>query len=324
VVQLADLPSVEHGPLYRLLGDTPEIGDAAQTASGPLTRPDGTVEGVTLAIRSGGPVVGFEDAIELMAADPRIMLGEASTAQVIRLRDVQRTTAVIALSERSHDIVLWDPATYPSVDGFESLASLGVEIRHFPDEPFIDFLEATGPLSGADLVDEYLGEPAAFVAAAGSIAQQGDALVDPFLFSTLPQWSKPVEYAFAADAGWDSYDDTLVARSDELDDLDFCLGRLVPVLQDSMVAHFSDPSPTNELIASLRARFNPLTRSSVELLDLGTEAGRNSGIFENGSDGVIGSFDLDRLDTFLDELGNPDVAGADIATNGYVAVDRAL
>ena len=323
VVQLDDLPSVEHGGLFRLLGADATIDDATQSVRAPLTRVDGTVEDVVLEIRSGGPAIRFVPALDAMETDPSITLTEASTPDVLLATERLETLSVVSLTARSHLGLLWDPATYPDVTGIEDLAANGVEIHHSPGEPFIEFLEATGPLTGAVTVDDYLGEPASFVAAAGRQAQQADGLVDPFLFPSLPQWARPVEFAGAADAGWASADDALVVRADQVADLDVCLGRLVPLVQEATIDYARSPQATNVVTAGLRQRFNELTRSRPDLLDAGARAAVERGVFANGPDGALGSFDVERLDRFLPQLSevlgvDPVRTATDIVTNDYV------
>ncbi|BAN02853.1 hypothetical protein [Ilumatobacter coccineus] len=316
-LQIDDLPSVEHGPLFRLLGDDPSVDGATQVISGPLRRSDGTVEDVIVEIRAGGPAVEFRNPIDVMSADPTITLAEASTDELADAADTFPTVGVVTLTDISHQMLMWDPATYPDVTSLDDLAATGPEIRHLPDEGFISFLVEQGVLDSDDLDDDFFGEPAAFVASGGSLVQQGDALVEPFLFPSLPQWSAPIDYALAAESGWTSYDDSLVVTSEFADEQRSCLGRLVPVIQESIVAYVVDPSPTNELMASVRELFNPLTRAAPELLDQGVASGVATGIFGGGPDGVVGSFDVDRVASFVDTIGGA-TAGDDLVTNDFV------
>lgn len=328
VVQLADQPSVEHAPLFALLGTDVTIDEERQSVRASVVRPgDGDDDEVTLEIRAGGPAVDFRPPLELMAADESITFAEASTAAVVIQRPAIAVTSVVTLTERSHEGVIWDPETYPDTTGIGDLAAGGVEIRYLPDEPFIDYLVATGVLAGAALVDESFVEPAAFVAAGGAIAQQGDSLVDPLLLPTLPQWGRPVAFGFAADVGWESYDDTLAVRSDQLDDLAPCLEQWVPLVQRSIVDVAGDPSDTAVILGGLRGLFNPLTRATPELLEAGAAAARESGVIANGPDGTIGSFDPARVERFAASLAEAfalDLGGPDLAVDTFLDPDIAL
>lgn len=324
VVQINDLPSVEHGALFRLLGSDPVVDDAGQIVTAPLVRVDGTAEAVVLEIRAGGPAAEFRAPIDVMAADESITLAEASTAEAAGLASAFPTVGVITLTDISHQMLMWDPATYPEVTSIDELAVTGAEILHITGERFINFLVDRGNLTAENLTDGFFGEPAAFVTAGGALAQQGDALVEPFLFPALPQWAAPINFALAADAGWDSYDDSLIVRPEFAAANRQCLGRLVPVIQESMVAYSLDSAPTNQLMASIRELFNPLTRAAPELLEQGAAAATSTGIFGGGPDGVVGSFDMERANTFVDLIGDGSISAEELMTNDFIDLEVAL
>ncbi|MFK7919495.1 MAG: hypothetical protein AB8G14_15575 [Ilumatobacter sp.] len=329
VVQIDGQASVVHGPLLHLLGDEVTVDLDQQSLAAPLVRADGTPESVTLEVRFGGPAVGFRAPVELLGADDAITMVETGIVDVAAaaLSDTA-VTAVLSLTDTSHHMIMWDPQTYPDVDGFEGLRGADVSIRHVTGERFIEFLVARGVLDSTQLIDGFFGEPAAFVADGGVSAQQGDALVDPFLYPTLTQWGRPIASELASVVGWDSYDDVLAVRSSELEDLTPCLGRLVPIVQDALVAYAENPTPTNELLATWRVAFNPLTRATLDRLDAGAAASIELGVVSVGSDATVGSFDLDRLDTFLDAadaaLGIEPVPMENLVTNDFIALDRSL
>ena len=327
VVQLADLPSPHAGPLYELLGPSATT-DGAGTTAGPLTRPDGTVDDIVLEIRSGGPTVDFESALDLLAADPTITLAVASLPAIVdSVASPDPAVGVVSLTDVSSSAILWDPATYPDVDTLRGLADADVEIHHRPGATFVDVLVAGGTLDPAELVDDYFGEPAAFVAARGAIAQQADALVDTILLPTLPQWGRSIAFELAAEEGWTSYDDVVVARTSAVGADADCLGRLVPVVQEAIAAYVSDPTRTDARIASLRSEINPLTRVDPVLLDDGVAAGLELGVFGVSPNG-LGGFDDDRVADFVASLpafaGLDDVALDSLVTNRFVDPDRTL
>ncbi len=298
VVQAAGLPSPAVGPLYALLEPDATIDPSTQTVSGPVVRPDGTVEDVTLEIRAGGPAVGFANPLTLLESDDSILLAQVSTAVALRDAALRPSVGVLALTDRSHASVIVDPQTYPNVTTFDDIRSAGLEVRHVTDEAFIAFLASQDELASDQLVSGFDGEPAAFVQAQGMIAQQGDVLVDPALFSSLPQWNRPVRAIAAADVGWWAYDDALVVRPDDLDRFGDCLGRLIPVVQSAINQYLEDPQPVNSLMSEARVQFAPLSRLSAELMDEGTQLGIDSGVFVTGTTDTIGDFDMNRLDAF--------------------------
>jgi len=302
VVQAADFPDVGAGPVYALLGASPTIDAELQTASAPVMRADGTVESTTLEIRSGGPAVGFRSPVAVMAQDDTIHLALTSTAVAVRDRDVLVTTAVAALTDRSGDALLVDPATYPEIRDVTALGESGVEVRHVTDAPVIAYLASIGALADEQLVSGSDGLPAAFVEADGAVAQQGDLTVGPVLLPSLPQWARPVAALAASEAGWRSLDDALLvdAASDRLSDE--CLGRFVRIVQESISAYIADPSATNAVMSTIGSQFNPLTRLTPELFDAGTQSAIDAGVFDAERDVPSGAIDTDGLDAFLAEL----------------------
>ncbi len=298
VVQATGLPSPAVGPLYALLGPDASIDPATQTVSGPVTRGDGTVDSVTLEIRSGGPAVGFANPLALLDSDESILLAQVSTAIAVRDAALRPSVGVLALTDRSHASVIVDPQTYPDVMTFDDIRTTGIEVRHVTDEAFIAFLESQGVLVSDQLIAGFDGEPAAFVQAQGAIAQQGDILVDPALFSSLPQWNRPVRAIAAADVGWQAYDDALVVRPDDVDRLGDCLGRFIPVVQSAMNEYLESPQSVNSLMSQARSQFAPLSRLTAELMDEGTQLGIESGVFGSGATETVGDFDTDRLTAF--------------------------
>lgn len=302
VIQTSGRPSIGVGPLYALLGPSPAVDVDRQAVSGPLIRADGTVEDVDLELRSGGPGVGFRSPIAVMANDDTIDLAHASMAVAVRDRSTLSTSAVMSLTDRSHDAVIIDPATYPDISDIVAVGAQGIEVRHVTDSPVIRFLTATGALTSDQLVGGSDGGPASFVAAQGAIAQQGDLLIEPALLASLPQWGRPVTALPAADAGWLSLDDLLVADTESERLSDDCLGRLVPVVQSSIAAYVADPTPTNAVLGAIRNQFNPLDRLTPALLDDGTRLAVEAGVFDTSSNDVPGTIATDGLDAFLGEL----------------------
>lgn len=302
VVQTSDFPDVGAGPLYALLGTSPTVDSARQVVSGTLTRADGTAEELTLEVRSGGPAVGFRSPVDLMAQDDSIHLALASTAAIVRDRSSLATRAVMTLTDRSHDALIVDPATYPDVDDLGTLGERSIEVRHVTSAPVILFLEATGVLRSEQLVSGSDGLPATFVGEGGTIAQQGDLSIEPALLPALPQWSRPVVALPASEAGWASLDDMVVADASTDRVSDECLGRFVRVLQQSIVAYVGDPGATNEVMSAVRSEFNPLARLTPELFDAGTQLALEAGVFDTDSDRPAGVISGDGWDGFLSTL----------------------
>ncbi len=321
-IQTTMLPGPDVGPLFALLGPDPQVDSATATVSSQLVRVDGTAEDVVLELRSGGPAVGFATALELLAADPEILLAQTSTATALRHDSAAPSLGVVSLTDRSRDVLIVDPATYPDVDTIDSVRDAGIAVHHRTDDPFTAYLAGTGALDPTQLVAGFDGEPAAFVQSGGTIIQQGDALVDPVLIPSLPQWGRPIVAIDGTESGWAAYDDVLAVRRTEVDESADCLERLVPVIQQAITAYASDPNETNGLMTITRAQFTPLARLTVELMDAGVAEGVASGVFGDGADSTTGNFDTDRLEPFLTELSEilevDPVAVDELVTNDFI------
>jgi hypothetical protein len=321
VVQTSGLPEVTMGPLYGLLGAAPVVDVEQQRTTASLTRPDGTVEDVDLEIRSGGPAVSFRSPVAVMAEDPDVVLALTSLAAAVDARAALETTGVVTLTERSGASVVFDPATYPDIATFDDLRAAGVEVHHVTDTPVVDYLRAVGALDDTQLVDGFDGEPAAFVAAQGAIAQVGNLTVDGALLPTVPQWARPVATLAAADAGWQDYDELLVVASGDERLSDECLGRLVRVVQLAIDDYVADPTPTIELMANLRTQFNPLNRITAPVMTAGFELAIENGVFSRSAD-PTGATRPATLDAFLAELtgalGVGALAPADVVSDRFI------
>ncbi len=98
----------------------------------------------------------------------------------------------------------------------------------------------------------YAGTPDRWVAARGSIVQQGFLTNEPFAYENeLPAWDKKVAWLLVADAGYPVYPETLTIRPDHEQANAACLKRLVPIIQRSAVGYLADPGATNALIVRL-------------------------------------------------------------------------
>ncbi|MEP6298098.1 MAG: hypothetical protein ABJ382_12295 [Ilumatobacter sp.] len=302
VIQASDFPEVGLGPLYALLGPSPVVDPVRNAVSAPLVRADGVVEATTLEIRSGGPTVGFQSAVAVMADDDTIDLALDSLAVAARDRSILETHAVVPLTDRPSDAVIVAPGTHPDVTDYAALRTEGIEVRHITDAPVIRFLAATGVLSSEQLVGGSDGLPASFVEADGVVAQQGDLTIDPVLLASIPRWARPVVALPASDAGWRSLDDVLLADAVTERVSDECLGRLVRVIQQSITAYATDPEATNVVMSDVRGQFDPLEPLTPTLFDFATELAIEGAVFDLARTDAPGTVDTVGLDSFLVDL----------------------
>jgi hypothetical protein len=299
-------PEAEHGHLYQLLGSDYKVDAGKKSVSGPLMY-KGQSTGVNVEIRSGGPAIGYSTVTSQMYQDKSIMLGYVNTDEAIRLSDKNPTTAVFAPLEKSPQMVMWDPSTYPQVTDLKSLgvalkASGGV-VRYFGGAAYMEYLVSSGIFDKSVVDGTYDGTPAKFVSAKGKDAQQGFASAEPYTYSKeIPAWGKEVKYQLVADAGYPFYSSAVSVRTADLEKDSPCLKKLVPVLQQAEVDYFASPAATNKLILDLVTQFNNGWVYTAGAADAADKTMISDGIVSNGENAYLGDTDEKRVQTIIDDV----------------------
>jgi hypothetical protein len=107
-----------------------------------------------------------------------------------------------------------------------------------------------------------------------------------------------------------------------------CLKKLVPILQQSQIDFIANPEPAIAVILDLVQQYKTGWVYSKGLADYSAKALKQLGIVDNGSDGVLGNFDMARVNKIM-EIMTPIMAGQkqqvkqglkaeDIATNEFI------
>jgi hypothetical protein len=329
VIQTDWNPEAEHGGVYQLLGDDTEIDAGAKSVRGTLVDSEGESTGVEVEIRAGGPAIGFQAVSAQMYSDDAITLGYVDTDEAIQLSDSEATVGVLAQLEKSPQMIMWDPETYPDVDEIADLADTDATVRYFEGSAYMDYLVGAGILREDQLDGSYDGTPAAFVASGGADAQQGYASAEPFIYENeVDAWGKPVEYQLVHDAGFQVYASSLSVRADQLESLSGCLTELVPLMQQADLDYLADPSGVNELIVELVEEYDTGWQYSAEVAEYSAETMAELGISGNGANDTHGDFDMDRMQTLIEqttpiftEQGSPPAEGLtpeDVVTNQFI------
>ena len=319
-------PQAEDGALFHLLGGDLTIDRQRKRVSGALVA-GGQDTGVRLEIRSGGPANGFVPAVSMLFTDPAVLLGTADTDQIAQVAGRQRVKAVVAPLERSPVVLMYDPAQHT----FGSIADIGrtdTRVLYFQGATYMEYLVGSGRLQRSQVDAGYAGSPDRWVAARGSIVQQGFLTNEPFAYQReLPAWNKKVAWLLVADAGYPVYPETLTIRADREAALAPCLRRLVPLIQRSAVDYLADPTATNALIVRLADDFTAYPYSAARAAHA-VSVMRDNGIVGNGPNRTLGDFDLARVAKLLDIVRpvfarnrQPLPAGLtaeDLVTNAYV------
>ncbi|WP_019928224.1 hypothetical protein [Nocardia sp. BMG111209] len=290
-------PEAEHGMLYQLLGADPKFDAGGKRVSGPLFT-HGEYTGVDVEIRAGGPAIGFQTVTSQLYQDQSIMLGMVDTDTEIQNAATNPTTAVFATLDKSPQMIMWDPATYPNVHGIADLKATKATVLYFQGAAYMDYLTGAGILDKAQIDGSYDGTPATFVAAGGAKAQQGFSSSEPYLYQQkIAQWHKPVAYQLVHDVGFPTYKSAMSIRSAELDKNSACLQKLVPVLQRAEVDYFADPSRANDLIVQAVQKYNTGWVYDTGNADYATRTMKETGLIARTG---MGGFDEARVQHMID------------------------
>ncbi|MEY2627385.1 MAG: hypothetical protein RJB08_1144 [Actinomycetota bacterium] len=299
VIQTDWNPEAEHGFLYNLVGEGYTVDTEVVAVKGPLVS-EGEDTGVSIEIRAGGPAVGFQPVISEMYTKPEILLGFVSTDTQIAKSVEFPTKAVIAPYNINPQIIMWDPATYPDVKQIADLKAKNVKVRSFPSVSFIKFLVQSGILDKSQIDETYDGTPASFIAAGGKDAQQGFGTSEPFLYEkVLKEWSKPVGYQYIHDAGWTTYAQSLAGKPDVVESNKACLAKLVPVIQKSQAEFVTNPGRANAIILDAVKKINNGWVYTADQAAASVEKQLTDKLVADSPDGVLGSFDIDRVTAFI-------------------------
>ena len=321
-------PESEHGFLYNLVGKGYKADTNKKKVTGPLVA-QGKDTGVKIEIRTGGPAVGFQPVPQVMYTDPSINLGFVATDEAVQFSEKQPTTAVFAQMDISPLSIIWDPATYPQFNIIADVGQSDAKVLYTKGLSYMEFLVGSGILKRSQLDGSYDGSPALFVQSDGKAAFQGFATSEPYLYEhEIKQWGKPLKYSLVNDAGFVTYFSSVSIRAADKAKLAPCLKKLVPILQQSQIDFIANPEPAIAVILDLVQQYKTGWVYSKGLAEYSAKALKQLGMVENGPDGVLGNFDMARVNKIM-QIMTPIMAGQkqqvkqglkaeDIATNEFI------
>ncbi len=323
VIQTDWFPEPEHGALYNLTAGEGSIDGESGRFSGPLAADPS----ITLEIRAGGPFVGFQQTVALMATDSDIFLGYVNTDEAIQNYEDFPTTAVVAPLEINPQMIMWDPDTY-TIDSWADVKGTEAVVNVFAGAAYTEWLVGSG-LVDADQIDpSYDGGPARFIAEGGAILQQGFASQEPFNYeNTFTDWGKPVDFLLIHDSDFPIYQGAVAILDSNLDDAArSCLGALVPLIQQSAVDFQNDPAATNAAIVQAVIDLDSFWQLTDDSVANTVQVMTDLGLVANGPDSTLGNFELDRvndiitaIDEQVDSVDVPEgLTAEDLVTNEFI------
>jgi hypothetical protein len=328
VVQMNWYPQAEHAGLYRLLGAAPSVDAGQKRVSAELVA-SGRDTGVRLEVRAGGPAIGFQQVSAQLYLDPATTLGVVATDEAIQNSKDHPTLQVMAPMDLNPQVVLWSPDKHPDWKSIADIGRSSATVLYFGGATYMEYLVGAGILHRAQVDGSYDGTPSRFVASAGTVAQQGYATNEPYLYShELPAWNKRIEFQLVHDTGYPIYPDAFAIRSADRSRLTPCLRKLVPILQQSTADYARDPGPTNRAIVSMVHDLNAAQDYTLNRANYAADEMKRLKIISNGSNRTIGDFDMARVQKVTDivgpilaRAGKPIASGLrpeDVATNQFI------
>lgn len=302
-IQLDWMPEAEHGFLYQLVGEGYEIDKSLAYVTGPLVDSMGMDTGVKVQIRSGGPAQQFTPVSQIMYNNDDVFLGYVYTDEAIQYSDSFPTIAVESGFEKNPQMIMWDPDTYPDVETIADLGKTDAIVRYFSGAAYMEYFTASGILKPAQVDGSYSGDPSLFIADEGKAAQQGFGSAEPYLYESVLDWGKPVKYQYINDAGWENYAESIATKPENITKYADCLTKLVPIIQQASVDYLNDPARANAIILDAVDQFGNDFGWTYDQgsADYGVETIKKDGLVANGTDGVMGSFDTDRVNGLIEK-----------------------
>jgi hypothetical protein len=301
-IQTDWMPEAEHGFLYQIIGDGYTIDSGKAVVTGPLLDRTGHDTGVKFSIHSGGAAQNFSPVTQIMYQDDSLLLGYVYTDEAIQFSGNFPTVAVESGYEKNPQMIMWDPATYPDVKGIADLGKDKVKIRYFGGAAYMDFLTGSGVLSKDQVDGSYTGDPSLFVSDEGKSAQQGFGSAEPYLYEhEIEGWMKPVKYQYINDVGWKNYAESIATKPENIEKYKDCLAALVPIIQQASVDYINDPARANKTILDAVGKFGEAFgwTYTAGTADYAVKTIKDDGLVANGPDGVMGKFDVDRVNELI-------------------------
>jgi hypothetical protein len=322
VMQTDWFPEPEHGALYNLTAGEGSVDPESGVFTGPLAADPS----ITVEIRAGGPYIGSQPTVSLLYSDDSIFLGYVNTDEQIATFEDTPTIAVMAPLEKNPQILMWDPETY-DFESFSDIGESGAIVNVFAGQFYTEYLVGTGQLDAAQIDPSYDGGPQRFIAENGALVQQGFATQEPYNYeNSFEDWGKPVDFLLIHDSGYEIYQGALGIRPDKLDDAArACLTAFIPLVQQSAVDFQVDPSATNAAILQAVIDLDSFWVLSEESVANTVMMMDSLGIVANGNNDTLGDFDLDRIDTIIEQVSGipafnvPDgLSAGDLVTNEFI------
>jgi hypothetical protein len=299
VFQTSWFPEPEHGAAYQLAGPGGEVNAEEGTY---VSEIDGT--GVELEIRAGGPFLGGQAVDSIMYQDDDVMFGMLDTDAAIATSTRTPTVAVVTTFDQPLDAFIYDPTVH-SIAAIDEIAATGAGVLSLEvNRPILEFFMAQDAITSDQPDYSYDGSTGRFVSEQGELILLGFATNEPYRFEhEVEEWMEPVEYLPLYEAGYEIYGSAWSVTPETLEDEADCLELFVPMVQQAQIDFLRDPGETNLQIIEIVEQLDSFWTLSEGHVEYVVDTIVDGGFVGDGSDGVFGNFDTDRVQRVIDELG---------------------
>ncbi len=323
-IQTDWFPEPEHGAVYQLAG----VNGTTDKEKGRYT---GSVQGVQIEIRAGGPYTGFQQPISQMYQDSSITIGFVSTDEATQLSKKLPTVSIVSPLEFSPQILMWNPQKL-NVTKFSDIQNKygDVPVLVFAGGVWVDYLIARGFINTGQVDTSYDGSPARFVAKDGAFFQQAFVTSEPYQYKNdIKQYGKDVAYLLIKNSGYAIYQSALAVTPAVLKAKDKCFKLLVPLIQKAEVDYLKNPVRVNRKLEEIVTTLDSFWRLSPGGDADNVAVQKRLGLAQNGPNCTIGDFNVKRVQQVINQLlpiyqkkgldtFNPDLKAAQIVTNKYI------
>ena len=295
VIQTSWYPELEKSAVYALVGPNGKY----DTAHGYYY---GKVGGITVQVAAGGPFQGNESDIGELYAHPNVFMAEANTDDQYTNFAQHPTVAVLAPLQKSPLGIIWDPKVY-HFSSLKQIAASGAQVLKAGQDASSDLLTVNGTVKASQWDFTYDGAPGRFVASGGKLLVDDYVTQAPYNYEHFSAWhGGKLSYLLLASAGYASYENSLVVTPKTLATRATCLKRLVPMIQAAEIAFVKDPTPLSNALIKYADAIKSQTPLSTGLDSFTVATMKSLGILANGTNGVYGSFNLARVQSFIGSL----------------------
>ena len=297
-IQLSWYPEAEYGGMYNIIGANGDFDSGSGVYSG-------TVEGVKVEVKAGGPLTGNQQVTsQLYTADDSdtLNIGLLASDESIQNSAKQPTKAVMNYFDKDPQVLVFDPATYD----FKSIADIGktdAKVLYFEGSTYMDYLIGSGQIKQSQVDGSYSGGPDTFIADGGKDVQSGLITSEPYKYENeYAQWKKAIGSLLVYDSGYHNYASELAMVPDQITKYSSCLKAFVPLAQKATVDYMASPTAITDKIDEMNKELNSTSQTDAGLDAAAVKMMADKKLITNDANGTLGNFDATRMQDMIDIL----------------------